>query len=75
MVIMGDGVHNLAGGLAIGVAFASGFMSGVSTSAAVLSDELTHEIGEGGGGDGVQWHTLSFTGDFAMEIKAGMTIN
>jgi len=57
MVIMGDGVHNLADGLAIGAAFASGFMSGVSTSVAVLCHELPHEIG-----------------DFAMLMKAGMTI-
>merc|ERR1712192_40363 len=46
MVVMGDGVHNMADGLAIGAAFASGFMSGVSTSVAVLCHELPHEIGD-----------------------------
>merc|ERR1712036_75390 len=57
MVILGDGIHNLADGMAIGVAFASGTWSGVSTSVAVLCHELPHEIG-----------------DFAMLLKAGMTI-
>ena len=76
MVICGDGIHNLADGfvyfvimlsdplqriaplrLAIGAAFAAGYMSGLSTSVAVLCHELPHEIG-----------------DFAMLLKAGMTI-
>eukprot|EP00092_Neocalanus_flemingeri_P107182 GFUD01137564.1.p1 GENE.GFUD01137564.1~~GFUD01137564.1.p1 ORF type:complete len:493 (-),score=130.07 GFUD01137564.1:518-1996(-) len=57
MVIFGDGIHNLADGLAIGAAFADGYMSGFSTSVAVLCHELPHEIG-----------------DFAMLLKAGMTI-
>ena len=57
MVIFGDGIHNLADGLAIGAAFADGYMSGFSTSFAVLCHELPHEIG-----------------DFAMLLKAGMTI-
>ena len=43
--------------LAIGAAFAAGYMSGLSTSVAVLCHELPHEIG-----------------DFAMLLKAGMTI-
>ena len=46
MVVLGDGVHNLADGLAIGVAFAAGTVSGVSTSLAVLCHELPHEIGK-----------------------------
>ena len=57
MVIFGDGIHNLADGLAIGAAFADGYMSGFSTSLAILCHELPHEIG-----------------DFAMLLKAGMTI-
>ena len=43
--------------LAIGAAFAAGYMSGVSTCVAVLCHELPHEIG-----------------DFAMLLKAGMTV-
>ena len=46
MVIFGDGIHNLADGLAIGAAFADGYMSGFSTSLAVLCHELPHEIGD-----------------------------
>ena len=46
MVIFGDGIHNLADGLAIGAAFADGAMSGFSTSVAVLCHELPHEIGQ-----------------------------
>jgi len=46
MVIMGDGIHNLADGLAIGASFASGLLHGVSTSVAVLCHELPHEIGD-----------------------------
>ena len=46
MVIFGDGIHNLADGLAIGAAFADGYMSGFSTSLAVLCHELPHEIGQ-----------------------------
>jgi len=46
MVVCGDGIHNLADGLAIGAAFAAGYMSGVSTCVAVLCHELPHEIGD-----------------------------
>ena len=74
MVILGDGMHNLADGLAIGAAFASGNLSGMSTSVAVLCHELPHEIGGHGGGDGEGHIHLTFAGDFAMLLKAGMSI-
>ena len=57
MVVFGDGIHNLADGMAIGAAFTESPMSGLSTTIAVLCHELPHEIG-----------------DFAMLLKAGMTV-
>ena len=57
MVIFGDGIYNLADGLAIGAAFTDSYLSGLSTTIAVLCHELPHEIG-----------------DFAMLLKAGMTV-
>ncbi|KAJ8307383.1 hypothetical protein KUTeg_015467 [Tegillarca granosa] len=45
-VIIGDGVHNLCDGLAIGVAFANSVTGGISTSIAVLCHELPHEMGD-----------------------------
>ncbi|KAK7092500.1 hypothetical protein V1264_008236 [Littorina saxatilis] len=46
MVILGDGIHNLSDGLAIGAAFASSVTGGFSTSVAVFCHELPHEIGD-----------------------------
>lgn len=46
MVIMGDGLHNLTDGVAIGAAFASGIPGGLSTALAVLCHELPHELGQ-----------------------------
>ena len=57
MVIFGDGIHNMADGMAIGAAFGESYVSGLSTSIAVLCHELPHEVG-----------------DFAMLLKAGMSV-
>uniref|UniRef100_A0A0A9XM25 Zinc transporter foi n=1 Tax=Lygus hesperus TaxID=30085 RepID=A0A0A9XM25_LYGHE len=46
MVIMGDGIHNLTDGLAIGAAFAANIGGGLSTAVAVFCHELPHEIGD-----------------------------
>lgn len=45
MVILGDGIHNVCDGLAIGAAFANSITGGFSTSVAVFCHELPHEIG------------------------------
>ncbi|XP_064354718.1 zinc transporter ZIP5 isoform X2 [Dromaius novaehollandiae] len=46
MVVLGDGIHNLMDGLAIGTAFSHGLSSGLSTALAVLCHELPHELGD-----------------------------
>nr|XP_015199589.1 PREDICTED: zinc transporter ZIP5 [Lepisosteus oculatus] len=46
MVIMGDGIHNLTDGLAIGAAFSQSVTGGLSTSLAVFCHELPHELGD-----------------------------
>lgn len=46
MVILGDGLHNVTDGLAIGAAFAFDPITGMATALAVLCHELPHELGD-----------------------------
>ncbi|KAM8811339.1 zinc transporter ZIP4 [Eudromia elegans] len=46
MITIGDGLHNLADGLAMGAAFAASWRTGLATSLAVLCHELPHELGD-----------------------------
>ncbi|XP_007953309.1 zinc transporter ZIP5 [Orycteropus afer afer] len=46
MVLLGDCLHNLTDGLAIGAAFSDGLSSGLSTTLAVFCHELPHELGD-----------------------------
>lgn len=46
MVIMGDGLHNLTDGLAIGAAFSGDPVMGFATALAVFCHELPHELGD-----------------------------
>lgn len=46
MVILGDGLHNITDGMAIGAAFAMDPVTGMATALAVLCHELPHELGD-----------------------------
>lgn len=46
MVVIGDGLHNLTDGMAIGGAFGVNPVTGMATALAVLMHELPHELGD-----------------------------
>ena len=45
-IIIGDGLHNIADGIAMGVAFSTSATGGISTSIAIFCHELPHELGK-----------------------------
>ena len=45
LIIIGDGVHNLADGMALGAAISQSLSLGLSTMFALVFHELSHEFG------------------------------
>lgn len=72
MVLIGDGIHNFADGLAIGAAFSQDLVLGITTTVAVAFHELPHELGKTIESKKSSSRCL-FAGDYAVLIQSGFT--
>ncbi|XP_048580528.1 metal cation symporter ZIP14 isoform X2 [Nematostella vectensis] len=45
-IVIGDCVHNFIDGVAIGAAFSSSLVEGISTALAIIGEEVPHELGD-----------------------------
>ena len=62
LIIIGDGLHNFADGLALGAAISQSLTLGVSTTIALILHEIPHEFGE-------PWRTKFITNFISLSLS------
>lgn len=79
LIIVGDGFHNFADGLALGASISQSFALGVSTLIALVFHEIPHELGNSlvyhnplGKGSLIYYVPSFWSGDFAILLSTGM---